>query len=270
MESPPTDITGGYIDYEFAVEYYDHIFAHLTDMNFYIDIARKEQKPVLELACGTGRILLPIARSGVEVTGIDLSSNMLDVCRSRLSAEDSDVQKRVTLIEDDIRTFRLNRKYPLIFLPYSTFQLLLDMDSQMRCLKSVSDHLTDDGIFVLSVFNEAPARLSDDTLNEEFDITPEFLMPDGRKVFRRFRYVTRDYTNQIETKESIFYVTHPDGRKERLVHEFDMRYYFKYELIHLFARCGLRETAIYGGYNMEPYDAGDRDARLILVATKLK
>ena len=269
MHTSSQDITGGYIDHEFAVEYYDHIFDHLTDMDFYIGIAKKHNQPVLELACGSGRILLPLARSGAEVTGIDLSSNMLDLCRRKMSDEEPAVRNRISLVEDDIRTFTLKDKFPLIFLPYSSFQLLLDVESQIQCLERVRDHLSDDGIFVLSVFNEAPQRLSDDSLYDEFDITPEFEMPDGRKVFRRFRYISRDYTTQIESKESIFYVTHPDGKQERLVHRFDMRYYFKYELIHLLARCGLEVTDTYGGYKLEPYDAGNRDGRMIMVAKKL-
>ncbi len=262
------DITGGYIDLPFVSEYYDYIFNDLQDKQFYVDLALKSGGPVLELGTGTGRILLPIARAGVSITGIDLSEGMINICRKKLKSESEEIRRNVKIIITDLRRFNLGKKYPLIIIPFSTFQYLLEVEDQLSCLESIAMHLKKGGKFVLSVFNESISRLSDESLYNEFDITPEFVMPDGRKVYRRFLYVERDYTKQVEIKESIFYVTHPDGRKERLVHRFGMRYFFQFELIHMCARVNLKVKGIYSDYNYMPYDADFREGRLIIIAEK--
>jgi ubiquinone/menaquinone biosynthesis C-methylase UbiE len=69
-----------YIDY---AEYYDYDNAALpfADIPFYLHYARQCGSPLLELACGTGRVLIPLAQAGFELYGIDISANMLAVCR---------------------------------------------------------------------------------------------------------------------------------------------------------------------------------------------
>ena len=262
------DFTGGYVDLPFVCEYYDHIFGGLEDIQFYVDLALRSGGPVLELGSGTGRIMIPIACAGLKITGIDLSARMISILRKKLKAEHEGTVSKVEILNKDIRRFDLGKSYPLVIVPFSTFQYLLEVPDQLSCLESCVKHLDEGGTFVLSVFNESISRLSDHGLYNEFDITPEFEMPDGRRVCRKFRYVGRDYTRQVEIKESIFYIRHPDGRSERLVHEFGMRYFFQYELIHLCARAGLNVKAVYSDYNYRPYDASFREGRLIIIAEK--
>ena len=80
-----------------------------------------------------------------------------------------------------------------------------------------------------------------------------FAMPDGRRVIRRHRVVSRDYFNQINYVELIYYVTHPDGQEERLVHSFPMRYLFRFEAEHLLVRSGFEVEAVYAGFDKSPY-----------------
>ena len=262
------DFTGGYVDLPFVCEYYDHIFNDLEDIRFYVDLASRSGGPVLELGSGTGRILIPIAREGIKITGIDLSDQMISMMKEKLKTESDGTISKVEILKSDIRNFDLGKSYPLVIVPFSTFQYLLEVPDQICCLESCVKHLDEGGTFALSVFNESISRLSDNSLYKEFDITPEFEMPDGRRVFRRFRYVERDYTRQVEIKESIFYINHPDGRSERLVHKFGMRYFFQYELIHLCERVGLNVKAVYSDYNYRPFDAAFREGRLIIIAEK--
>ena len=92
-------------------------------------------------------------------------------------------------------------------------------------------------------------------------------MPDGRRVIRRFRIASRDWFNQIQHSEMIYYVTHPDGRQERLVHAFPMRHLFRFEAEHLLARCGYQVEALYADYEKRPY--GSRyPGELIFVARR--
>jgi hypothetical protein len=94
---------------------------------------------------------------------------------------------------------------------------------------------------------------------------PEFTTDDGRRVVRRARIVSRDYFNQITNNESTYYVTHPDGREERLVHRFPLRYLFKFEMEHLLARCNFSVEAVYADYDKSPYGS-KYPGELIIVA----
>jgi hypothetical protein len=88
------------------------------------------------------------------------------------------------------------------------------------------------------------------------------------EMARRHRTVSRDLFNQVTDNELIYYVTHPDGREERLVHRFQMRYLFRFEADHLLARSGLQVEKVYSDYDKSPYGAkypGD----LIIVASKV-
>ena len=96
-------------EYRSSADFYDYIpvYEGRNDIDYYVDLAEKIGGPVLELGCGTGRVLVPVARTGCEITGLDPSPAMLDICRKRLKEEDSDLRKRVTLIEGDMRDFNL-------------------------------------------------------------------------------------------------------------------------------------------------------------------
>jgi hypothetical protein len=103
--------------------------------------------------------------------------------------------------------------------------------------------------------------------DEEFGDEPEFVTPDGRRVLRRHKTVAHDRFNQVHHVELIYYVTHPDGREERLVHAFPMRYLFRFEVEHLLARCGLEVEQLYSGFDKSPY--GSRyPGELIFVVRK--
>jgi len=99
----------GYADYPFTAEFYDHFapYKERTDVTFFVQAAQECGGPVLEVGCGTGRVLIPIARAGITITGLDLAESMLAVCRERLAAEPPEVQFRVRLMQADMRDFDL-------------------------------------------------------------------------------------------------------------------------------------------------------------------
>src|ERR1700758_2954110 len=100
--------------YRTTAKYYDAAYVakqDLVDAPFYVELARKHAGPVLEIGCGTGRVLLPIARVGIEIHGVDNSPAMLDVLKTRIENEPSEVRRRVLLHQGDMREFRLSGKY---------------------------------------------------------------------------------------------------------------------------------------------------------------
>lgn len=264
------DPSGGYDAYNFVAEFYDHVppYRDRRDVTFFIDLARSQGSRVLEIGCGTGRILIPTAREGLEIVGLDLSSRMLDICRAKLADEPEDVQSRVQLHRGDMRDFDLGRTFALVTAPFRPFQHLITVEDQMACLHAVRRHLDNDGLFVLDLFNPSLPLLIREDFTMEVGDEPEFAMPDGRKVLRRHRIVGRDHHNQVSDCEIIYYVTDPDGRTERLVHDFKMRYLFRYEAEHLLGRCGFRVEEVYADHDKSPL--GSRDpGELIFLARKL-
>jgi SAM-dependent methyltransferase len=273
----------GYADYPFTAEFYDHFapYKERTDLAFFVQAAQESGGPVLEVGCGTGRVLIPIARAGIEITGLDLAESMLAVCRERLAAEPPQVQSRVRLVQADMRNFDLTSQgathfgsalhlppYKLVTLPFRPFQHLLTVEDQLACLACLHRHLAADGRLVLDLFNPSFAFLASDTLGQELGQEPEFAMPDGRRITRRSKIVARDYFTQVNQVELIYYVTHPDGRTERLVHPFPMRYLFRYEAEHLLARAGFAVEQLYADYDRSPYGA-KYPGELIFVAKKV-
>lgn len=247
---------------------YDHVglYRDRPDLEFYLDAAREAGSPVLEIGSGTGRVLIPTARAGIEITGLDLSASMLSVCRQRLLAEPDPVRARVELVEGDMRRFDLGRSFSLATIPFRAFQHLVSVEDQLACLGSIRRHLVPGGTLILDLFNPSLEALMR-PLGVEAEDTPETLLPDGRRLSRSFRIVSQDRAAQANQVELIYQVTHPDGRNERLVHSFTMRYLFRYEAEHLLVRAGFDLTALYSGYDRSPFGA-IYPGELIFVARK--
>jgi SAM-dependent methyltransferase len=260
---------GGYDEYEFIAELYDFVrpYRDRQDVAFFVEAAKECGGPVLEIGCGTGRVLIPTAHAGVDIVGLDLSPHMLGVCRRQLAQKSSTIQSRVQLLQADMRNFNLERTFHLITVPFRPFQHLITVDDQRSCLASIRRHLADGGRLILDLFNPNLDALANQQPGAEVGEEPEFVTPDGRRVIRRHKIVAHDRFNQFMQVELVYYVTHPDGREERLVHAFSMRYLFRFEVEHLLARCGFELEHVYANFDKSPYGSqypGD----LIVVARK--
>src|SRR3972149_872925 len=150
-DQPAPDPSGGYDAREFVAEFYDHVvpYRDRRDVSFWVDMARESGGPVLEVGCGTGRVLIPTARAGVEVVGLDYSQAMLITCGEKLSREPAPVRSRVEFVLGDMRRFDLGRTFSLITTPFRPFQHLLTVEDQLSCLSCVHRHLSEGGRFVL-------------------------------------------------------------------------------------------------------------------------
>jgi SAM-dependent methyltransferase len=258
-----------YDEYGVSAEFYDYVvpYRDRQDVTFFVDAAKESGGPVLEIGCGTGRILLPTARAGIEIVGLDISPGMLAVCREQLSREPVEVQAKVRLVQADMRNFDLAQSFALVTIPFRPFQHLTTVDDQCVCLRNIHRHLAHDGRLILDLFNPSLPMLVDENLGQEIGDEPEFVMPDGRRVNRRVKFVAKNLLTQINQSELIYYVTHPDGRTERLVHAFPMRYLFRFEAEHLLVRCGFAVEQVYADYDKSPYGS-KYPGELIFVARK--
>jgi len=236
------------------------------DVAFYVGEAVRSGGTVLEVGCGTGRILLPVARAGCTVTGLDASELMLERCRELLAAEPAEGRARVTLHRGDARAFDLGARFGLVIAPFRVVQHMITIDDQLAFLDAVTRHLEPGGRLVFDAFypNFAALLAADGTEHED---TPEQGLPDGRR-FRRSARVNRvRWVDQVSEVELLYDLAPGPGQPfTRHVQAFDMRWYLPAELTHLLVRAGFRVTAIHG--DMQGGALTDASPELVVFAER--
>jgi SAM-dependent methyltransferase len=248
----------GYSAYQTAelAAIYDAVYASCEDAGFWTSLAAEVGGgPLLELGCGTGRVLLPLARAGYEVVGIDASASMLDFCRERLRTEPSEVTQRVGLIQADMTEFSLGTRFAGIFCTFNSFHHLRTVEQQLACLERCRRHLLPDGALVLDLFNPDPepdategSEPGDaDTIAETAEWTG------GRRVRKWMSACNYNRPLQCNECEMTYEVIEADGTTRQLKETFPLRLIYRYELQHLLARCGFEIITTYGDYQLSPF-----------------
>lgn len=255
---------------ETSAKYYDEAYAtkeDLADRDFYVDLADRIGGPVLELACGTGRILLPIARAGIAIHGVDLSPAMLNVLRAKLQHEPKDVRELVSTVEGDLRTFRSNQKYPLVIIPFRPLQHMYTVEDQIAALKTAAFHLEEEGILTFDVFFPK-FRMFDVGIGEETLELEWAAKSDPSTIVRRYlRKEAVDKVNQNFTATFIFR-TYKDGKVvQEETEPLKMSYYTYPHLRALFQLAGLEIVEEYGSFDKSPLD---NDAKEMIFLLKQK
>ena len=260
---------GGYEDLEFVAEFYDPAYEHRRqeDIEFFIAYSQRARGRTLELGCGTGRVLIPTAISGCDITGLDISSYMLRKCQDKLDKQSKEVKERVKLIQGNMTDFNTDEMYSLVTIPFRVFQHLLTTKEQKACLNCVNRHLVPQGLLIFDVFHPLPSRLVyDPKYTVEVEDLPEMALPDGRTLRRTTRISGFHRDQQYNDIEIIYYVSHPDGRTERLVEAFPFRYFFRYEVEHLLDICGFKVIDLFGNFDMSNFSADSTE--MIFIAEK--
>jgi len=121
------------------------------ELSWYKGYAQKTGDPILELACGTGRLLIKLAEAGFDVTGIDLSDKMLEVAGRNTSKLPVGIKNKIKLLKVDITGFNFDQQFGLIFMADNSFRELRAREDQTACLKTVYKHLSPKGAFLLTV-----------------------------------------------------------------------------------------------------------------------
>jgi SAM-dependent methyltransferase len=246
-------------------------YANRSDVPFYLEEAASAGSPdapatVLELGCGTGRVLLPLARAGHAVTGIDESHSMLARCEAKLATEQRVVRDRVALHQADARQFTVAAPtgdgFRLAVAPFRILQHLTTAADQLRCLAAVRRHLAPGGRFVFDVFNPHYSLMTRDR-SAEVEDTPELRLADGRYLRRTVRVTRVRWIEQISEIELIYHVR-TGSAIERVVHAFPMRWYTPSELGHLLGRAGFRVERMYGTFDRGPLT--DESPEIVVVA----
>jgi SAM-dependent methyltransferase len=243
--------------YETSARYYDDAYAakaDLVDLPFYLDLARRVGGPVLELACGTGRVLLPIAREGIAIHGVDFSRPMLEILRGKLHLEPPGVRDLVSVTEADMRTFRSGERYPLVLIPFRPMQHMFTVEDQLAALTTAALHLRADGVLAFDVFFPRFDLIDSGIGEEQLDL--EWLDPANPGMVVR-RYLTKESVDKVSQSFSATFVfrTYEGGK---LVSEetepLRMSYYTYPHLRALFMLAGLEIVEEFGSFDRTALD----------------
>jgi hypothetical protein len=162
--------------------------------------------------------------------------------------------------------FTAGGSYALVTIPFRPFQHLITVEEQKACLHCIYRHLMLGGILVFDVFHPRLQALYDPKYLEEIEDSPEVRLPDGRRLRRTGRQSGFHRDQQYNDIELIYYLTYPDGRTERLVQSFPMRYFFRYEVEHLLELCGFRVVDFFGDFDKSQFTSDSPE--MIFVAEK--
>jgi SAM-dependent methyltransferase len=243
--------------YQIIAKHYDGAYGaklDLVDLPFYLDLAQQSRGPILEIACGTGRVTLPIARQGKEICGVDNSLAMLKVLQENLAREPEPVRHRITVYQGDMRTVRLNRKFPLVMIPFRPMQHMFTVEDQVAALKTAAAHLTDDGILAFDVFypkfDSIWTKVGEEVPEMEWSVDS-----DPTRIIRRFfRKDSIDKIHQIFNFTFIFRTYQSGTLTLEETEAFQLGYYTYPHLRALFQLAGLEPVAEYGSFAKTPLD----------------
>ena len=226
---------------------YDLVYGWYTaDLAFYVERARAARGPVLEAACGTGRVLIPTLEAGVDIDGFDLEPAMIERLRAKAAAKG--LAPRLAV--GDLRAFTMPRRYALVTIPFRAFMHLHDTDDQIDALRCVREHLVPGGALVFNLFYPRWEYIREHDgrrlLEREFDEAGG-----GRHVafWDAARY---DRVNQRVAVERDVVVR--DGERETTHrYGFSLRWTFRYEMELLLRAAGFTRHAVARGWDDAPF-----------------
>ena len=249
-KSPPATLTAE----ELAANLYHHSLPEWTgEYAFYREQAleTKSLGPILEVACGTGRIAIDLAQQGMGVTGFDLSPEMLEIAR-RLSAGMQNVRWEVA----DMRYFEMGERYGLVVIPGHSFQFMLTPADQLACLASIKRHLLPGGKLIIHVDHQDLGWLWDlfNGVGGKFKQVGEVPHPVSGNPVVLSRAWTYEPCTQTACASTVW--EEFDGRGQPVQRwergPVGLHCFFRFEMEHLLSRAGFTIRAVYGNFERTP------------------
>jgi SAM-dependent methyltransferase len=231
---------------------------YLVDVDVHLGFVRRFGGPVLELACGSGRLLAPLAAAGYAVTGVDSSPEMLERARARLSR----LGLSATLEQQRLERLQLNGQFRTIIVALDSFALLLKREAQVAALRAAREHATHDGRLILDLANGNLRGASEPTEELVHDLT----MPDPETGRPITKFVLRRPRPADQLDELMFFYDEQDerGYLRRSMVELKLRWFTRFELELLLQSAGWQAEELYGDYDLSAFGASSE--RLIVVA----
>ncbi|WP_420645124.1 class I SAM-dependent methyltransferase [Candidatus Leptofilum sp.] len=252
--------------YDHIARFYDLTHANLTDdIPLILEIAAQANGPLLELGCGSGRLLLPLVQAGHTVTGLDLSGGMLARARGSVEQLDTAVQNRITLHQADMTNFALpdDPKFGLVIVPYNTL-FHLDTAQVLAMLRRVKGVLGENGRLFIDLANPVDmANTPEDALLSLENVLTD---PETRELIVHLASNRLDTVAQTLHITWIYDVSAPNGGPvQRTVATGAYHYRYPHQLELLLQEAGFKLLHLWGDYGQSPYD--ETSDRLLVLAT---
>jgi SAM-dependent methyltransferase len=229
-------------------ELYDALLPAGAHVPFYVDLARQQAGAVLELACGTGQLTIPIASLGFPTVGLDRSRAMLNVAKRQASTG----KASVWVVQSDMRDFALDREFSLIFVARNSLLHLLSTAELVAAFACVRRHLAPDGVFAFDIFNPNVTMLAR-PVGQRFPV-----MEVDTASFGSLRVeATHDYDSATQVSRGTWHISTPE-RQDAWVVPMVLRSIFPQELPLLLSAAGLELISRFGELSRSPFEAGSR------------
>lgn len=236
-------------DYELIAPFYDIEHAHFDeDLDMYQKFAEMGYGPVLELACGSGRLLIPLAREGYELTGVDTSKEMLLLAQQHL--EQAELAAYVTLVQQDMCTLHLPQKFRLAFVALGSFGHITSRKAQLQALAAIRAHMTTGGTFIIDISN-ADARYMEN-LSGQLLHQGTWRQDDGTMLTHFVSPASSQTKHLLELTH--FYDQHKQaGAVARTAITTHLYLFERSEMELLLEKAGFVVKDVYGDYDMNLY-----------------
>lgn len=233
------------------------------DLGLILELAEAARGPVLELGCGTGRVMLALASNGYNVTGIDASPALLDVARRKLSA--AGLAAKTTLLRGDIRTPNLpEAAFALAVCTSNTLMHLITPADQLAALRAAWRLLKPGGALLLDLFNPDIPRLLE--VNGLMELADRWVNDERGGEVIKWSIRSLDLAEQLQETTFIYEETLPTGEVRRTICPFTLRFLWRNEGELMLKAAGFEVDEVWGDFFGTPYDsAGDH---LIFLARK--
>jgi SAM-dependent methyltransferase len=242
-------------EYDSLADLYDLEYAHDYDVPFWLSLAEREGGPIVEWGAGTGRLAVPLAEAGFDVTGVEISERMVEEGRKK--------DGTVEWVRKDMRSAKLGRRYKFAICAFNSFLCLLSVDDALAFLRNAREHLEPGGLLGIEVSAFSPEELVDPPGGPELrhDFTRE--LSDGR--LDRFSISWYDAASQLLRMRLFYELYGASGvLKDRRAHDLTIRVTGRGELELMLRLAGFEVEAVYGGFEGEPFASGSD--RLIVLA----
>lgn len=252
--------------YDTIAAYYDLEHRSFTeDIDLYLQFIEAAGDPVIELGCGTGRILRGIADAGYSVTGVDSSIPMLDFARNTLA--DEDMADNVTLIAGDFADPVLlpREKFGVAIIGLDSLLHATTLDAQLAVLRGAWEALDPRGQLIVDVVHATPVRLM--AMDGGLAFNGSWVMGDGARLDKLVSQ-SIEAAEQLIHSEIWYEVTTRDGAVARTRTGFTQRWIGSGELLLMLQLAGFQDWRVYGSYELDPLDA--HSDRLVVAAEKTK
>lgn len=243
----------------------------LYDVPHYVGLARElaDQKgralKLLELACGTGRLSISLAREGFAVSGLDASATMLAGLTRRLERESPEVAARITAGQGDLLQLDMPVKdHDMVIMGFNILMLLADFEAQLAALEKVRDHLAPGGILALDVVNPLVMPLG---ATQAAEVAYSRANRRTGNLYTKFALVGTLDERQVQRNYGWYDEVVPGGAVRRTHYHFDWRPIFRFELELMLRQTGFNLVRVDGDFQGSPFDAGS--PKIVVVARRV-